>query len=73
MRVRPVGTRAVLIEVETSTDVRTLYDVWVGRTALKEAVASGRLELIGAPSLTRRMPSVMKLSVAAPWVRAAST
>jgi len=61
------------VDVTVSSDVRTLYEVWLGRTPMKDAVASGRLAFLGPPVLTRRMPSVFRLSAAAPWVRSATS
>ncbi len=60
------------VDVTVVADVRTLYEVWLGRTPVREAVATGRLEFLGPPALTRRMAAVLQLSAAAPWVRAAS-
>ena len=59
------------VDVTIVSDVRTLYDVWLARLSLKEALGAGRLEFIGPPALTRRMGSVLQLSPIAPYVRAA--
>lgn len=54
-----------------TTDVSSLYQVWLGRLRLEDAVRSGRLSFEGAGPLARRMPSVLRLSPMAEAVRAA--
>jgi DNA-binding HxlR family transcriptional regulator len=41
------------IDVEVRTDLATLYQVWLGRDPLADAVRDGRIELRGSPALTR--------------------
>jgi DNA-binding HxlR family transcriptional regulator/putative sterol carrier protein len=59
------------VDVTVSSDLATLHEVWLGRLPVKDAVRAGRLEFEGPASLTRRMPSVFRLSQMAEAVRAA--
>jgi DNA-binding HxlR family transcriptional regulator len=56
------------VDVTIVSDVGSLYQVWLGRLPLKEAVRSGRLRFEGPGALTRRMPAVLRLSLMAPAV-----
>ena len=56
------------IDVTINTDVGSLYQVWLGRLPVKDAIRSGRLEFAGPSSLTRRMPAVLQLSPVAEMV-----
>ena len=58
------------VDVTITSDVRSLYQVWLGRVPLKGAVRSGRVEFSGPSALTRRMPSVFRLSPVAALVSA---
>lgn len=60
------------VDVTISSDVGALYQVWLGRLPLREALRSGRVEFEGPKALTRRMPTVLRLSPIAPAVSAAS-
>jgi DNA-binding HxlR family transcriptional regulator len=44
------------------TDVRTLTEVWMGRRALADAIASGVVRIDGTPSVRRDFPAWLKLS-----------
>jgi DNA-binding HxlR family transcriptional regulator len=44
------------------TDLRTMTAVWMGDLSLKSAVASGRIDLDGAPELKRSLRSWLQLS-----------
>lgn len=59
------------VDVTITSDVASLYQIWLGRLPLKEALRSGRLAFDGPPSLTRRMPAVLRLSPVAGIVRRA--
>ena len=59
------------IDVTITSDVSALYQVWLGRTPLKDALQAGRLAFEGPAVLIRRMPSVLRLSPVAPMVAAA--
>jgi DNA-binding HxlR family transcriptional regulator len=56
------------VDVTIRSDVSSLYQVWAGRLALKQALSSGRLEFVGPSSLRRRMPETLRLSPIAPAV-----
>jgi DNA-binding HxlR family transcriptional regulator len=58
------------VDVQIASDVGSLYEVWLGRLPLREALRSGRVELVGPAPLTRRMPGVLMLSPSAPIVAA---
>lgn len=60
------------VDVMITSDVGSLYQVWMGRLPLKEALRSGRVNFTGPTTLTRRMPAVLRLSQVAPIVRAAT-
>ena len=50
------------VDVTISTDLQSLYLVWLGSLPIKEAVRAGRVSFEGAPALTRRMPQLLLLS-----------
>lgn len=58
------------VDVTMTSDFGSLYQVWLGRTPLKDALKSGRLEFIGPTAFTRRMGRVFRLSPLASIVRA---
>jgi len=60
------------VDVTISSDVSSLYQVWLGRIPLAAALRSGRLRFEGPASIRRVMPDVLKLSPAAPLVVAAA-
>ena len=60
------------VDVTISSDLGSLYQVWLGRLPLNDAVRSGRLEFMGPAAFTRRMPAVLQLSPVASMVSAAS-
>jgi DNA-binding HxlR family transcriptional regulator len=59
------------VDVTVRSDLDALYQVWLGRQDLRQAVRAGSVELLGAPALVRRMPEVLLLSPVAPFVAAA--
>jgi len=59
------------VDVSLRADVSTMYQVWLGRRDLTEALRDGRIEVVGRPALVRTMPQVMRLSPIAPAVRGA--
>lgn len=59
------------VDVTIASDVASLYQVWLGRLSLKDAVRSGRLAFEGPGALTRRMPAALRLSPVAPVVTSA--
>jgi DNA-binding HxlR family transcriptional regulator/putative sterol carrier protein len=50
------------VDVTISSDVGSLYEVWLGRIPVVHAMRTGRVEFRGPSALTRRMPSVLRLS-----------
>jgi DNA-binding HxlR family transcriptional regulator len=54
------------------SNLRTLYDVWMGRRELASALRGGAIELLGDPALVRAFPGWLQLSPVSPAVRAAS-
>jgi hypothetical protein len=50
------------VDVAISSDVASLYQVWLGRLPLAHALRAGRVAFTGPPALTRRMPAVLRLS-----------
>jgi DNA-binding HxlR family transcriptional regulator/putative sterol carrier protein len=58
------------VDVTIRSDLSSLYQVWLGRLPLRDAVRSGRVEFEGNPAFVRRMSSVMQLSPAASLVQA---
>ncbi|SNY75642.1 transcriptional regulator, HxlR family [Nocardia amikacinitolerans] len=55
------------VDVTIRSDVGSLYQVWLGRIPVLHALRTGRLEFTGPPALTRRMPTVLRLSPVAPY------
>ena len=55
------------IEAELST----MYQVWLGKLALRTALRDGRVELGGTPAVVRRLPETLQLSPIAETVAAA--
>ena len=58
------------VDVVITSDVGSLFQVWLGGLPLKEATRSGRVRFSGPAALTRRMPRVFQLSPLAPVVAA---
>lgn len=60
------------VDVELRTDLRTLFEVWLGRRALRDAVADGKLELVGTRDRVQMIRGLLgRLSPMAYAVRAA--
>jgi DNA-binding HxlR family transcriptional regulator len=59
------------VDVAVTSDVSTLYQVWLGHLSINQAVRAERLTFTGPPALVRRMPTVLQLSPVADAVRAA--
>jgi len=60
------------IDLKVSADIGVFYRVWLGRSPLGDAVASGAVRLEGAPSLVRGFARWFAWSPMAPAVRAAT-
>jgi DNA-binding HxlR family transcriptional regulator len=58
-------------DVTITSDLRSLYQVWLGRLPLKDAVRAGKLAFEGPIAFTRRMPVILQLSPVAALVSAA--
>lgn len=58
------------VDVTISSDVASLYAVWLGRLPLTAALRSGRVHLDGSTAVTRRLDEVLQLSPVAPFVAA---
>ncbi|MCU1640783.1 MAG: transcriptional regulator [Nocardia sp.] len=50
------------VDVTITSDVSSLYQVWLGRVPMLHAIRAGRLEFLGPAALTRRMSTVLQLS-----------
>jgi DNA-binding HxlR family transcriptional regulator len=50
------------VNVTITSDVASLYEVWLGRLPLKDALRTGRVSFEGSSTFVRRMPSVLQLS-----------
>ncbi|MGI9646009.1 MAG: winged helix-turn-helix transcriptional regulator [Ilumatobacteraceae bacterium] len=50
------------VDVTITSDVASLYEVWLGRRPLRQALRDGAVAFAGPPALTRRMPAVLQLS-----------
>jgi len=48
-----------------------MYQVWLGKLALRTALRDGRVELGGTPAVVRRLPETLQLSPIAETVAAA--
>jgi hypothetical protein len=60
------------VDVTITSDVGSLYEVWLGRLPIRDALRAHRLMFDGPTALTRRMPAVLQLSPVAGLVAAAS-
>jgi DNA-binding HxlR family transcriptional regulator len=59
------------VDVSISSDVRSLYEVWLGRLPVRDALRRGRVAFEGPSAVTRRMPEVLQLSQVARYVEPA--
>jgi DNA-binding HxlR family transcriptional regulator len=59
------------VDVTLTSDLDSLYQVWLGRMPIDTAMRADRLRFAGPTPLVRRMPEVLQLSPAAPLVVAA--
>ncbi|MEH0109087.1 winged helix-turn-helix transcriptional regulator [Tersicoccus sp. MR15.9] len=60
------------VDLLLTTDVATLYAVWLGHLPLTAALRSGRLVAHGSVAVTSRLATVMQLSQVAPMVQQAA-
>jgi DNA-binding HxlR family transcriptional regulator/putative sterol carrier protein len=59
------------VDVTITSDVSSLYQVWLGHLSVKQAMRDGRLTFEGPSAIVRRMPKVLQLSPIAETVRTA--
>jgi DNA-binding HxlR family transcriptional regulator len=60
------------VDLTISSDVASLYAVWLGRMPLPVALRAGRVTVQGATAVTRRLGEVLQLSPVAPFVAASA-
>lgn len=58
------------VDATIGSDLKTMYEVWLGRVELAAARRDGRVLIEGSPAVVRRLPSVLELSPVAPYVAA---
>lgn len=61
------------VDVVIRSDLRSLYEVWLGRIPVDTAVRAGRITFEGSSHLTRRMTEVLQLSEVAELVASAGS
>ena len=59
------------VDVVVRSDLRSMYEVWLGRMSIRSALRTDRIEFDGPDHLTRRMPDVLQLSPVADMVASA--
>lgn len=50
------------VDVTVTSDLASLYEVWLGKLPLRDAMRGGSVAFDGPRALTRRMPDVLQLS-----------
>lgn len=60
------------VDATVSADVSTLYQVWLGRIPLRQALRTGRVEFDGPAAIVRRLPDALQLSPVAGLTMAAT-
>lgn len=60
------------VDATMSADVSSLYQVWLGRVPLRQALRTGRVEFEGPAAIVRRLPDALQLSPAAGLTMAAA-
>lgn len=50
------------VDATVTSDLSTMYRVWLGKLELRSAIRTGAVELLGDHGVTRRLPQVMQLS-----------
>lgn len=58
------------IDATIESDLSTMYQVWLGKVALRSAMRDDRVNVHGTPAVVRRLPSVLELSPIASTVAA---
>ncbi len=59
------------VDVVVRSDLRSMYEVWLGRMSIRNALRTDRIEFDGPDHLTRRMADVLQLSPVADMVASA--
>lgn len=59
------------VDVVVRSDLRSLYEVWLGRVPIRHALRTDRIAFDGPDHLTRRMADVLQLSPVAEMVASA--
>ncbi len=59
------------VDASIETDLSTMYQVWLGKLPLRDAMRDGRIAMHGEPGIIRRLPAVLELSQIAGVVAAA--
>lgn len=54
------------VDAQVTTDLRTMYKVWLGTRPLRDAIDRGDVRIDGPPAITRVLPDALLLSQAAP-------
>lgn len=57
------------VDVRVRADLRLFVEAWRGFRDLRSEIQAGRIELIGARALTRKLPQWLRLSALAPYPR----
>lgn len=60
------------LDLVIDADLSTLFEVWLGRTELADALAAGQVHVDGTPALVRAFPSWLALAPVAGTVRRAA-
>ena len=60
------------VDLTISSDVASLYAVWLGRMPLPVALRAGRVTVQGPSAVTRHLGEVLQLSQVAPFVAASA-
>jgi DNA-binding HxlR family transcriptional regulator/putative sterol carrier protein len=60
------------VDATISSDLSTMYQVWLGKLDLRAALRTGRVEVDGEAAIVRRVPMVLQLSEVAASVAAFS-
>lgn len=58
------------VDAVVTSDLSTLYRVWLGRIALRTALRDGGVAIEGLPAIARKLPAALELSPIAPAVAA---
>lgn len=58
-------------DVTLIADVAALYQIWLGKLSVNDALRAGKIEVVGSSAFTRRISSILQMSPMAPAVSAA--